>query len=65
MMVLKEDFQRIFLSKGLNEEKEPFMPRCGARIFLARQTACKVPETGMSWSEGVITRRLKSSECLE
>lgn len=48
-MVLKEDFQRIFLSKGLNEEKEPFMPRCGARMFLARQTACKVPETGMSW----------------
>ena len=34
-MVLK-DFQRIFLSKELNEEKEPFMPRCGARIFLAR-----------------------------
>lgn len=64
-MVLSEDFLRRFLSKDLNEEKKSFMPRSGARIFLARQTECEAPETAKSWSAGDITRRLKSFKCLE
>lgn len=58
------------LSEKISEQRpewreKSFMPRSGARIFLARQTECEVPETAKSWSAGDITRRLKSFKCLE